>query len=314
MKRTTRFILVLFVAVFSLIVAGCNGQTTTQAPTTLAPTTQAPTTQAPTTQGTTGVVPTTLVPTTLLPTSTGTTTTEEAEVFVLLDRSTARLDVGIELTLVAEMTDMSSPTFVWTSSNPLVASVSEGVVTALTSGQTTIRVSVGTLYAECIVTVDDVIDLIFPVIAPTAFVGDQIDLGAFARVNGVNDDEHIEISGSGFSHVGNLVTFTGSGIIQITVSYPGAQSVTRSITVYHEVKSIADFHAIKEDLTGYYMMTADIDYAGEPLDTIAHYSDGYTSSENGFSGVFDGNGHTISNFYAYYSTNPSVVANSSPFG
>ncbi|MDD3958379.1 MAG: hypothetical protein PHO96_05770, partial [Candidatus Izemoplasmatales bacterium] len=96
--------------------------------------------------------------------------------------------------------------------------------------------------------------------------------------------------------------------------YPGTQPITRNITVYHEVKSIADFLAIKEDLAGYYMMTADIDYAGEPLDTIAHYSDGYTSSENGFSGVFDGNGHTISNFYAYYSTNPSIVANSSPFG
>lgn len=314
MKRTTRFILVLFVAVFSLIVVGCNGQTTTQAPTTLAPTTQVPSTQAPTTHATSTVVPTTLIPTTLLPTTTGIITTEEEEVFVLLDRSTARLDVGSEITLVAEMTDMSSPTFVWTSSNPLVASVSEGVVSALTSGQTTIRVSVGTLYAECIVTVDDVIDLIFPAIPATAFVGDQIDLGAFARVNGVSVEEGIEISGAGFSNDGNLVTFTGSGIIQITVSYPGTQPITRNITVYHEVKSIADFLAIKEDLAGYYMMTADIDYAGEPLDTIAHYLDGYTSSENGFSGVFDGNGHTISNFYAYYSTNPSIVANSSPFG
>ncbi|MDD3957621.1 MAG: hypothetical protein PHO96_01905, partial [Candidatus Izemoplasmatales bacterium] len=109
----------------------------------------------------------------------------------------------------------------------------------------------------------------------------------------------------------------GTTTIDVVVNSVTLYTITVHSLMWHPVETIADFIAIGQDgmsVSKRYILMNDLDFEGEGLPTIAHYSAGYTSKTNGFSGVFDGNNHTISNFYAYYATNPAVVANSSPFG
>ena len=71
------------------------------------------------------------------------------------------------------------------------------------------------------------------------------------------------------------------------------KDVTYTAMMYHPVKTVADFNAIgatTQSLRESYILTKDIDAAGETINTVAHNDTG-----KAFSGVFDGNGHTISN-------------------
>lgn len=75
---------------------------------------------------------------------------------VTLDAATKTLKVGESATLVATVTpdNATDKTVAWTSSEASVASVSNGVVTALTAGTTTITATAGNYSATCIVTVE----------------------------------------------------------------------------------------------------------------------------------------------------------------
>lgn len=71
-----------------------------------------------------------------------------------------------------------------------------------------------------------------------------------------------------------------------------------------EISSKEDFGKIYEDLTASYVLTADIDLGGEVIEPIGHFeprSDAPEDEETpdtslAFTGTFDGNGHTLSNF------------------
>jgi len=58
---------------------------------------------------------------------------------------------------------------------------------------------------------------------------------------------------------------------------------------YIPISSVSDFDKIREDLSGKYFLTTDIDMSGVQFDVI-----GQTANES-FKGIFDGNGHTIRN-------------------
>ena len=73
-------------------------------------------------------------------------------VTVTLDQTTLSLQEGENATLTATVTGSSDPV-TWTSSEPTVATVNEGVVTALTAGETTITSAIGEVKATCVVTV-----------------------------------------------------------------------------------------------------------------------------------------------------------------
>lgn len=240
-------------------------------------------------------------------------TVSEEDVFLVISNNSAEIKVGHTLTLTAAMTDGSTPTFTWTSSDETVASVSDGVVTALKSGTTVITVSAGDgLTDTCNITVTDDYTLIFPEMPKYLFVGEEIDLGIVVRKNGeAGDANDVEITGDGFSVDSGKITVTESGEITVSVSYFG-ESRSQTVSAYYAVTNAADLSAINSNLSAWYMLTTDIDFEGGYVETIAHYSDGHSSSTSGFLGVFDGNGHSIMNFTAVYKGN--IAANSSLFG
>ena len=74
---------------------------------------------------------------------------------ITLDRATASLEEGQSLTLVATISpaDADDKTITWTSSNSAVATVSNGLVKALTEGTAIISASAGGKSASCTITV-----------------------------------------------------------------------------------------------------------------------------------------------------------------
>ncbi|MCD7861043.1 MAG: Ig-like domain-containing protein [Oscillospiraceae bacterium] len=81
---------------------------------------------------------------------------------VALDKTEAALTVGETLTLTAtvEPEDATDPTVTWTSSDESVATVTDGVVTAVAAGTATITATAGDYAATCIVTVTEDIDVV----------------------------------------------------------------------------------------------------------------------------------------------------------
>lgn len=71
-----------------------------------------------------------------------------------------------------------------------------------------------------------------------------------------------------------------------------------------EISDKEDFGKIYEDLTASYVLTTDIDFGGETMEPIGHFepkSDAPEDEETpdialAFTGTFNGNGHTLSNF------------------
>ncbi len=75
---------------------------------------------------------------------------------ITLDKTEATLTEGDSLTLVATVApeDATDKTLTWTSSDDTVATVADGVVTALKAGTATITVKAGDATAECAITVE----------------------------------------------------------------------------------------------------------------------------------------------------------------
>lgn len=74
---------------------------------------------------------------------------------ISLDRNEAALFIGETLTLNATASDGNTYNYVWTSSDETVATVKNGVVTALTEGSATITVKCYALTATCVITVSE---------------------------------------------------------------------------------------------------------------------------------------------------------------
>lgn len=96
---------------------------------------------------------------------------------VALDKSTLTLKVGdapVQLTATVSPDDASDPTVTWTSDNEAVATVADGVVTAVSAGEATITATAGEKSASCVVTVEA------PAVETDSFVfsydGSPIDL------------------------------------------------------------------------------------------------------------------------------------------
>ena len=66
------------------------------------------------------------------------------------------------------------------------------------------------------------------------------------------------------------------------------------VEAYQGIHNPQEFLAIADDLTGYYMLANDIDFAGISYRKIAHFED-TQSGVQGFSGILDGNGCTVKN-------------------
>lgn len=94
------------------------------------------------------------------------TVSEQVEIVpvegVALDQETATLKVGKTLTLTATVTpeNATDKTVTWTSNDETVATVADGVVTALKAGEAVITATAGEFSATCTVTVEGLLELI----------------------------------------------------------------------------------------------------------------------------------------------------------
>lgn len=67
------------------------------------------------------------------------------------------------------------------------------------------------------------------------------------------------------------------------------------VTVYKGIKTTGDFALLKSDFKGYFRLLNDIDFAGAYLDVASPWMGDDATDDQYFNGVFDGDGHTISN-------------------
>ena len=237
------------------------------------------------------------------------------DVYLSLSKANTEINVGATETITATLSDASTPAITWASSDDAIATVENGVITAKKSGNVTITATATvegeTLTASCEVTVKDVYGLIFPELPKEVFVGDVVPLGLVLTKNDeVQDVNNATVAGEGFTLDNGEITITASGEITVSVSYEG-ETREHTISAYYEVSDKASLEAIRNNVDGWYKLTNNIDLEGGLVETLAHYSAGHNSA-SGFKGVFDGNGYTISNFYAGY--NGAISANSSLFG
>ena len=88
-----------------------------------------------------------------------------------------------------------------------------------------------------------------------------------------------------------LKLYVSHGGIQTLVSEVKAETTSSGSSEEKpiEVNTIADFLKIEDDRDAYYKLNADLDFAGQAAVSLC-------SSSEPFEGVFDGNGHTISNY------------------
>ena len=211
----------------------------------------------------------------------------------------------------------------YTSSAPEIASVDEktGEVTALKAGTATITAKIGDLYERtCAVTVADeyaisVTKDSYTFAWATGYEAQAEKTATYSYTvtkNGeayTGDDVNVVSNNTAVATVeGNTITAVADGTTTITISVGGAtETIDVRVDVCEPITTKADMDELagntdQTNVTGdkKYMLMADIDYNGEYLKTICSR---YT---NGFNGVFDGNGHTISNFTTH---KPSTSTN-----
>jgi uncharacterized protein YjdB len=147
----------------------------------------------------------------------------------------ATLQVGGSLPLVATARDASNnviqaPQISWTSTNPSVATVSQGVVNALSAGTTTIRVTSGSFSDEATITVSTVAPptVATVTVSPTSAT---VALGAPYQFSAVARDANGNpISGQAINwSSSNLGIATVSGSGAITTLALGSVTITASV-------------------------------------------------------------------------------------
>jgi len=127
---------------------------------------------------------------------------------VTLNKTTSYLIIGQTDSLMSTLTatgDIKNISQTWTSSNPTVVSVKDGIITAMTSGTANITVKAGGIIATCVVTVDDKIQ---PTLtqAELWYYGDAY--GTKDSINGTGSNNFVLVMAS--SGI-NLDTSSGTG-------------------------------------------------------------------------------------------------------
>jgi formylglycine-generating enzyme required for sulfatase activity len=160
---------------------------------------------------------------------------------VSLDEPTATITVGLTKTLVATVlpADAADKSYTWKSSNETIATVAEGVVTAVAVGEATITVTTteGSKTADCVVTVVedtklvesiefDITEKTLPLageatIVPTVLPADATD----ATLTWESDNEEVA------TVVDGVVTVVGEGMANIKATAKDGSDVEQTCTV-----------------------------------------------------------------------------------
>ena len=170
---------------------------------------------------------------------------------VILSESALSLYPGESATLAASVTPSyadGDKTVTWSSSAPAVASVSDGVVTALAEGSATITAAVGSVSASCVITVlhraVSVESVTLDITELTLVEGNSQQLNASVTPEGADDSTPVWTSSdSAVASVSTsgLVTAVSEGSAVITVT-AGGRSASCTVTVkssYVAVESVS---------------------------------------------------------------------------
>ena len=217
------------------------------------------------------------------------------KVKILLNLQQADLYEGDTVTLEAEVENADASSVAWYSSNEGVATVKNGVVTAVASGTAEITAMVDGKTAVCIVTVKKVpqfsLDADYKILDMAELVSAKTFTltvtnqgeGALPAIVWTSSDDSVATVENG------VVTAVSASRAIIRATADGAFKEcivsVKNYEGYIAVSDAAGFKAIKNDCTARYVLTRDISLNGEHL-----------SSLGVLSGILDGNGHTVSDF------------------
>lgn len=242
-------------------------------------------------------------------------------VSVFLNQSSFELslDMTPEYDLIAEVYG-SDEKVVWSSSNEGIVSVSQdGHITAVGAGTAQITATVVNATATCTVTVlEKALEVSPDEYKEVILKGDTADLSVTLTPDMDAEIEWKLTSGKGTLTVDETdstkAVFTASdekdyygGAVTITVTVEGVYTVEFRLGVYVPIKTETELFGINQHLDGWYLLMNDIvlqnnmEGASEELDgkdgakVFAYNKPVIGVQNNAFSGVFDGNGFTISN-------------------
>jgi len=144
---------------------------------------------------------------------------------VTLNKSTSYLIIGQTDSLIATLSaigDIKSIPQTWTSSDPTVVSVKNGIITGVTSGTANITVKAGGIIATCAVTVDDKIQ---PTLtqAELLYYGDAY--GTTDTIKGTGSNNFVLVMASSEINLDNL---TGTGellVVELNTSLKVKDSI-----------------------------------------------------------------------------------------
>ena len=177
---------------------------------------------------------------------------------VTLSQSSLILDEGATAQLIATVlpTDATDKTVTWSSSNPSVATVSDGLVTAQQEGTTLITASAGGQSAQCTVTVQKGVVAVTEVtLSQTSLTLDEGESATLTATVLPADatDKTVTWSSSNSSVAtvsGGVVTAVGEGTATITAS-AGGKTAQCTVTVNGESGMDADIDPWEDDGTDY---------------------------------------------------------------
>lgn len=209
--------------------------------------------------------------------------------------------VPLRATVKVDGTTVTDRTVMWTSSDPSVASVDNGTVTALKGGTATITAAVDGAAATSVLIVRNNVNFTFEQETYKIMVGESTEIPFTLTLNGSPADDLTGVTVSVVS--GTVTAAIGDGGVNVSATEDGkavlrmtCEDETAEIVVeaYQGIHNPQEFLSIADDLTGYYMLANDIDFAGISYRKIAHFED-TQSGVQGFSGILDGNGCTVKN-------------------
>jgi len=131
---------------------------------------------------------------------------------VTLNKTTSYLIIGQTDSLLSTLTatgDIKNIPQTWTSSDPTIATVKDGIITAMTSGTVNITVKAGGIIATCVVTVEDKIQP-FLSQAELIYYGDAY--GTKDSIEGTGSNNFVLIMASSGINIDNL---SGNGELLI---------------------------------------------------------------------------------------------------
>ena len=175
---------------------------------------------------------------------------------ISLNQGSVSLEVGgsVSLTATVSPSDATDKTVTWSSSNPGVASVSNGTVNALAEGSATITATAGGKSAKCEVTVKPkVVEVTGVTLNKTEislYIGDSFTLeAAVSPTNATDKTVTWSSSNTGVVTVsGGVVKAVAEGTATVTAT-AGGKSATCTVKVEHKVVEVTGITLNRTSLT-----------------------------------------------------------------